>query len=208
MLHHQLIIKEIDNLFNTILIDMKSFGAVLPVLPSPVCIIALDQGQGKPTFTPIAFAACCNMSPALITLGVNLNHFLNSKLKEDGICAIGIPTTEMYKRVDACGQISARKGDKSDRFLTEIKEFDGKDVFIMPECPMNIVAKVVSHTDHKTNTLFVLEVLEVLANENILVDGKPDLGTADPLLFSFDGPNYYKLGEKMPLKPWEAGRGL
>ncbi|KAL0205201.1 hypothetical protein P9112_000508 [Eukaryota sp. TZLM1-RC] len=186
----------------------KHFGAVLPPLPCQVVVVSYEV-EGKPSFTPIAFASCCNMAPPMITLSVNKAHLLNQTLKEQKFATLNVATTDMYCHVDRCGQVSGHKKDKSGFFEYTTHSYDGNTAYLVTASPLNIVCKLRSVVENPSNDTFILEVVDLVADESALgQNGKPCMSAekVNPLIFSFDGPSYYNIGKQLPLSPWEAGK--
>ncbi|KAL0220926.1 hypothetical protein RCL1_000780 [Eukaryota sp. TZLM3-RCL] len=184
----------------------RSLGVCnLPWVNNAVVVGIKLEDCDRVNFTPLAWVSQVNWSPVMLSLAINNNHFLATNLKEGSVVSINVTTPEMYRHVDACGLVSGRKVDKSNRFAYELVQ----NAPLLNDSPVSIIAKMVTKVPNATNSVFIFDVVEIFAKEQVLDNsGKVVLSKCDPLIFSFDQPSYYKLGEALPLKPWEAGRDL
>ena len=101
----------------------------------------------------------------------------------------------MVKVTDYCGIVSGREVDKSDLFNTFYGQIGTAPM--IQECPLNFECTLIHTIEAGDNFIFIGEVVSTYANEEVLVDGVPDIGKIDPLvLFGADYHNW-KFGSRI-----------
>ncbi|KAL0205200.1 hypothetical protein P9112_000507 [Eukaryota sp. TZLM1-RC] len=178
--------------------DRTSLGVSLPTIANQVFVVSYNLND-KPSFTPIAFAGCCNMEPPMMSLTVGRSNLLNEVLKSEKFCTLNLATPDMCEAVDRSGSVSARDTDKSMFFEYDRVDVSGQSAYLIHNSPMNIVCKVRTVVEN-TDDLFILDVVELFAHRAVLgAEGKPMMSKdkVNPMFFSFDGPSYYQIGENV-----------
>jgi len=179
------------------------FGAKSFLYPMPTTLVGANV-EGTPNYLTIAHVGIMKYNPDLLTISLHKGHYTNPGIKENKTFSINIPSTNMVEVTDYCGIVSGRKVNKYELFET----FYGKleTAPMIKECPINMECRFIEALDFKSHEIFVGEVVASYCNEDCVKDGMPDLTLVDPILFTFFGKDYWKIGERFA-RAWHAGKG-
>jgi len=107
---------------------------------------------------------------------------------------VNIPTREILKETDYCGNVSGRDVNKFKK--TGLTPLPGKIVKspLIKECPINLECKVIKDIELGDHNFIVGEVVSKSFDEKILNEkGKPDINKMN--LFSYGSNRYFTIGE-------------
>ena len=159
--------------------------------------------EGKPNFMPAAFVGIANFKPPVIGCGLSPSHLTAQAIERDRAFSINIPSAEQVVVTDYCGLHSGKQVDKSDLFETFTGTLESAPM--IRSCRLTAECRLIQTIVYAVDTLFLGEVVSVYADEEILVDDKPDWSKVAPLLFTFPDGNYWNLGGQVA-KAWNVGR--
>jgi len=154
--------------------------------PTPVALITTKgKGEGTNIFTA-AWVSQVSMTPPHVAVAVRPSRFSYSLIEESNEFGVNLPTTEMVKEVDLCGNISGREADKWK--LTGFTEEKASVISasLIRECPLSIECRVVEKVDVGTHRLFIGEVVARHEAENFLAEN----------LLCYVSPDYRNIGKK------------
>ena len=180
----------------------KKIGANTYLYPMPTTIVGADV-NGRANFITIAYCGIAQHKPPMITVSLGKVHYTNEGIKQNKTFSVNTPSEEMVKVADYVGIKSGRVIDKSRLFGV----FYGllRTAPMIKEAPLNLECKLIKTLDFGgMGELFVGEIVEAYAREEILTMGLPDIKKIAPVLFSMHDNNYWKVGEHIG-KAWEAG---
>ena len=110
-------------------------------------------------------------------------------------CVVNLPSRDMVKIVDYCGVRSGRKEDKIKHFGLKLNKGVKIATPSLDKSPVALECKVKSITSLGTHDLFLLEVVNVKVDENIIEDdGKINFNKAN--LICYNHGEYYGLNAK------------
>ncbi|WBW99560.1 flavin reductase family protein [Oceanirhabdus sp. W0125-5] len=149
--------------------DKLNFKGSVMLNPTPVVLVtSKERDTGKVNaFTVGWVSTVCTKSP-IIAMGIRPERYSHELIKNSGECVINLPTKHLVKIVDYCGVVSGRKEDKIKKF--DLKLHDGVAISTpsLESCPVALECKVKSITPLGTHDLFLLEVLNVKVDDNLL----------------------------------------
>ena len=158
--------------------------------------------DGKPTYTTVGAGGCACLEPVLC-VSLKNTHYITAGIVENGYFSVNIPRTDLMSKMDYCGMISGKQTDKSDVFTPF---FDTScDTPMIEECSLNFLCKVCDTKEIRGFTMFFGEIVSVYADEDCLVDGKPDPINCNPIIMM--GMSYCNL-EKVIGRPFNEGKEL
>ena len=149
------------------------------------------QIDGKPNYMTASYAGVLNRDPPIIGLGISGTHFTAKGIEKEEKFSINIPSEDLLVETDYCGIKSGKKVDKSSIFTT----FYGKleTVPMIKECPVNFECTLYKNVENGMS--YFAEIHEIHVDEEILTEGKPDIGKVKPIIYAHS--TYWKLGEKL-----------
>jgi len=171
--------------------------------PMPLTLIGANV-KGKPNFMPIAWASIVEHKPPMISISAHQSHYTNTGINENKTFSVNLPSVDMVKITDYCGIISGKDTDKSDLF--EIFYGDLKTAPMIKQCPLNLECKVEQTIDTKKgHHIFIGEIVAAYAEEKIMQGAIPDITKLEPIIFSMNDNNYWKLGDHIG-RAWSIGK--
>jgi len=175
-------------------------GNVLALYPMPT-VLAGTMIQEKPTCITMAHVGI--LTHKHIMMGMNKTHYSNQGIAENRTFSINFPTRDMVKVTDYAGIVSGKNTDKSKLFTYIYGELETAP--LIEECPLNMECRVTDILDYKTHDIFIGEVVQTYAREDILTNGKIDITKIKPLLFDMATLQYFDLGEPVA-RCWHVGK--
>ncbi len=178
--------------------EKEMLGPIAFVYPIPIVLIG-SMVAGKANFAEIGDCAIAGITPALVVVSINENHYTTSGIREHRCFSLNFPTTKQVKAVDFCGNHSGKEVDKSTLFETE----PGQNPLcpLITEFPVNLECTVIHDHLIEHRHLYVAKVTQLHIAKDIILkkEGKihfPGLQTLDPILYGLDN-NYYAVGGKI-----------
>lgn len=174
----------------------KSLGAKTIVYPTPVFIVGTYDKNGRPNAMNAAWAGICCSAPPCVAVSLRKATYTYGNIMEQKAYTVSIPSRDFIREADYFGVVSGRDEDKfSHAGLTPVKS-DLVNAPYVQEFPLVLECQVIHTLEIGLHTLFVGEIKDVKAEENILdQDGHPDIEKIRPLIFSPTSLKYYGIGE-------------
>lgn len=172
-----------------------NFKGSVMLNPTPVVLVtSMDKFNKVNIFTVGWISTVCTKEP-IIAMGVRPERLSYEYIKESGECVINLPTRDMVKIVDYCGVVSGKKVDKVKHFNLVLSKGVEITTPSLQDSPVALECKVKSITPLGTHDLFLLEVLNVKVDENLLdVNKKICFNKAN--LICYNHGEYYALNSK------------
>ena len=171
--------------------------------PMPVTVVGA-MVNGRPNFIAIAHVGILTRhQPHLISLSMSKMHYTNAGIKETKTFSVNLMSVENMVPADYVGTFSGKAVDKSQVF--EVFYGELKTAPIIAGCPLSMECKLYDVYDLPQFDVFIGEVVETYADENVLTDGKADLSKVNPLLFDMTSVQYWSLGKAVG-RCWNISR--
>jgi flavin reductase (DIM6/NTAB) family NADH-FMN oxidoreductase RutF len=182
----------------------KNIGRRFDIYPMPVVIIGTVT-DGKPNFMTAAWITKLNSDPPL--LGVSLGHRQHTAkgIRQTGQFSVSYPSVEQATLADFCGLVHGSEVDKS----KHIDIFTGalQSAPMVRQCPVSLECRLIQTVELPHDYLFIGEVANVYAGEDVLTDGTIDPLKLRPFVLTMPGKSYWALGEYVG-PAWEMGKAL
>jgi len=184
---------------------MKAIGAVNALYPMPTTLVGAIV-NGKPNFLAVAHVGILNAgSPQYLSIGLNKVHYSNAGIHENRSFSICMPSEDLMVETDYCGLKTGKKVDKAALF--DIFYGDLETAPMISACPVNMELKLHDVLDFKTHDIFIGELVQTYASEDVMTNGKIDISKLQPLLFDMASVKYWRLGPAIG-KCWNVGKSL
>jgi flavin reductase (DIM6/NTAB) family NADH-FMN oxidoreductase RutF len=184
---------------------MNPIGAVNALYPMPTTLVGATVNL-KPNFLTIAHVGILNHgAPQYLSIGLGKVHYSNAGIFENRTFSICLPSEEMMVETDYCGIMTGKKTDKAalfDIFYGELKTAP-----MIRQCPVNMELKLYEVLDFNTHDIFIGELVQTYAENEVLTDGKIDVAKLKPLLFDMASVKYWRLGPSIG-NCWNVGKSL
>jgi flavin reductase (DIM6/NTAB) family NADH-FMN oxidoreductase RutF len=172
-----------------------NFKGSVMLNPTPVVLVTSKNNSNKLNiFTVGWISTVCTKEP-IIAMGVRPERLSYQYIKESMECVINLPTTDMVKIVDYCGVVSGKKEDKIKHFNLQLNDGISISTPSLEKSPVALECKVKSVTPLGTHDLFLLEVLNVKIDENLL-DSNSKICFNKANLVCYNHGEYYGLNSK------------
>lgn len=176
----------------------RALGARIPSLATPTWLVCTYDAQDRPNAMAVAWGGVCCSRPPSLQVSLRAATHTHGALLARRAFTVCVPNTTLVAEADYCGIASGRDVDKlAVAGLTPLL-FPGLDAPYLAELPLIIGCRLTHHLEVGLHTLFVGEIVEVLADEAVLdPDGKVDLAALDALLYAPDQKVYYGVGPRI-----------
>lgn len=175
-----------------------SLGAKTLAMPSPVWVIGTYDAAGTPNLMTVAWGGICCSKPPAVSISLREATYTYACVVQRRAFTVNIPSVSHAAAADLAGVISGRDGDKfAAAGLTAIPS-DLVDAPYVREFPLNLECRLVDSLKLGLHTLFVGEIVDVKADEDVLDgEGYPSVAGVRPFTFVVTEQSYYALGNRI-----------
>jgi flavin reductase (DIM6/NTAB) family NADH-FMN oxidoreductase RutF len=176
----------------------KSLGAKTILYPTPIMLVGTYDASGRPNIMTAAWGGICCSSPPCVAVSLRKATYTYGNIVQQGGFTINIPSDKYAVQADYCGMVSGKKADKfAETGLTPVRSALVNAPYI-EELPLVLECKLVHQIELGLHTLFVGEILDVKANEDVLDDkGVPDVEKLKPFFYAPEANAYYGTGKRL-----------
>ena len=176
----------------------KSLGAKTILYPTPILLVGTYDAEGRPNIMTAAWGGICCSSPPCVAVSLRKATYTYGNIVLQGGFTINIPSDQYAVQADYCGMVSGKKADKfTETGLTPVRSALVNAPYI-EELPLVLECKLVHQIELGLHTLFVGEILDVKANEDVLDDkGVPDVEKLKPFFYAPEANAYYSTGNRL-----------
>ena len=161
--------------------------------PLPPCLITCGPAD-RPNIITLAWVGTLCSEPPIIGVSIRPSRYSHALVKVAGEFAVNVPTAEMVRAVDWCGNVSGHSEDKFKAMGLTAVPTQVIHTAAIKECPLTIECRVTQTLHLGTHELFLGKVVAVQVDEAILdARGEIDLSKANPL--AYGGHAYWTLGQ-------------
>lgn len=174
----------------------KSLGTKPVVTPLPVLIIASYNDDGTANAMNAAWGGQCGAKH--IALNLSPKHVTTDNIRRTNAFSVSFADKKHLAESDYVGLVSAAdEPDKLENAGLHAVKSENVDAPVIEEYPLTLECRVVSIRDELGETRIVGEVVNVLADEELLnEEGKIDLGRMEALVYDSPAHVYRVVGEK------------
>jgi flavin reductase (DIM6/NTAB) family NADH-FMN oxidoreductase RutF len=168
-------------------IDAKISSSLFPI---GVFLVSCGEIGKNANIVTMAWVIPISSNPPLLGISLRKKRHSYELIKKSNDFVVNIPTREILKETDYCGNVSGRDVNKFEK--TVLTPIPGKIVNspIIKECPINLECKVIKDMELGDHNLIVGEVVSKSVNEEILNEReKPDINKIN--LFSYGLNKYF-----------------
>lgn len=174
-----------------------SIGPKTLALPTPTWLVGTYDAAGKPNIMTAAWGGICCSTPPCLTVSLQKPRYSYAAIMERRAYTVSIPTQSQVAQADYCGITSGRNQDKFAALGWTAVKSELVDAPYVAECPLVIECKVIHVLEVGVHTMFVGEILDVKADQDVLLDGMPDPTRVKPIIFAPEDRRYYGLGASL-----------
>jgi flavin reductase (DIM6/NTAB) family NADH-FMN oxidoreductase RutF len=176
----------------------RSLGRKTLLTPVPVWVVGTYDGDGRPNMMAAAWTGICCSKPPSVYVSLREATYSFGAIVAQQAFTVNLPTAEQAVLVDYVGNVSGRDADKFAVTGLTAKRAGEVNAPIIVEFPINVECRLAHTLKVGLHTLFVGEIVDVQANEEVLDDnGRPSVKALQPFVFGATEPAYYALGERI-----------
>jgi len=184
----------------------KSFAPATWLYPQPALVIGTFDESGMPNAMVAAWGGIYDTNK--IGFMLDHRHKTTKNLLAKKAFTVSPATEGTMESCDYVGIVSGEQvADKTVRAGFKAVRSDHVDAPVFEELPLTLECKVEKIVPEGEDYYFVGEIVNILADEDILTDGKPDPAKLKPLVFDAVRGQYIGLGE-VAGKAFSVGRKL
>lgn len=185
----------------------KDLGVKPFVFPMPVLMIATYCEDNSVDVMNMAWGGICDNN--MVALNLDETHKTAENIKNRKAFTLSIADVSHIKEADYFGMVSGNdvkdKFAKSGLHAVKSKQVDAP---IVEEFPLTLECKVVECQHGKSGFRVLGEIVNVLADENVLNEkGQVDPTKLNAFVFDQFQGGYYSIGEKVG-QAWTSGKEL
>lgn len=175
--------------------EKLNFKGSIMLNPTPVVLITCKNKEDKVNAFTVGWISTACTRPPILSVAIRPERLSHEYIKESGECVVNLTTRDMVKIVDYCGMKSGRKEDKIKHFGLELDEGYGVSTPSLAMSPVALECKLRSITPLGSHDMFLLDVVNVKVDENLLDEkGKICFDRANLICYSHG--EYYGLDPK------------
>ena len=175
----------------------KSIGAGTFAAPSPVWVVGTYDADGRPNMMTVAWGGICCSRPPCIYVSLREATYSHGNILSRRAYTVSIPGEEYWREADYTGIASGRDTDKfEDTALTPARSAV-VDAPYVNEYLLVLECRLKETVDLGLHTMFVGEIVDVKADQDVLTDDRPDLQKIKPILFGSGDRGYHSVGPRI-----------
>lgn len=175
----------------------RSLGAATLVVPSPVWVIGTYDSADIPNLMTAAWAGIVCSKPPAVSVSLREATYTHANIVARKAFTVNVPSADQAEIADFLGIASGRDGDKFARAGLTATRSALVDAPLVAEFALSLECRLLQTVKLGLHTLFVGEIVDVKADEEILVDGLPAMERANPVVFSAGEQAYYRIGDRV-----------
>lgn len=170
----------------------RSLGNKPLIYPQPVLVIATYNEDGTANAMTAAWGGVCDYSK--VSMIIDKGHKTAKNLLAKKAFTLSIADFSHLKEADYLGIVSGNQvADKVSKAGLAVSKSQSVEAPILEDFPLTLECRLLSYDE--TTERAIGEVVNTLADESILTEGKIDLSKFKPLTYDGMNHDYVILGE-------------
>jgi flavin reductase (DIM6/NTAB) family NADH-FMN oxidoreductase RutF len=186
---------------------MKSLGAKVLAIPTPVWVVGTFDKEGKPNAMTAAWGGVCCSRPPCVQVSLRKATYSYGNIMERKAFTINVPGEEYVAEADFFGTASGRDVDKfAITGLTPVRS-ELVDAPYVSEFPLVLECRVIHTLEIGLHTQFIGEIMDVKADESSVTErNAPDIEVVNPFVYSPGNRTYNAIGSSLGLAHMRRGK--
>ena len=185
----------------------RSLGPATLASPTPVWVIGTYDSEGRPNAMTAAWGGVACSKPPAVSVSLREATYSYANIVDRKAFTVSIPSAHQARQADFLGVASGRDVDKFSAAGLTATRSDLVDAPYVAEFPLCLECRLLHTLKIGLHTLFVGEIVDVKADEEVLVDSIPAICQVNPLVFSVGEQAYYAVGDRVGTA-FQLGRDL
>lgn len=172
----------------------QNLGAKALIYPQPVLLVATYNDDGTPNAMTAAWGNVVDW--AKIAIVIDKNHRTTHNLKKTGAFTLSVADARYVTEADYLGIVSANDvADKLSLTNLRVEKSSAVNAPILSDFYLTLECRLIKYDDE--TEMAWAEVVNCLADDEILTDGKIDLTKFAPITYDAFNHDYIALGKKV-----------
>lgn len=155
------------------------------------------DADDRPNMMTAAWGGICCSRPPCIYVSLREATYSHGNILSRRAYTVSIPGEEYWREADYTGIASGRDTDKfEDTALTPARSAV-VDAPYVDEYPLVLECRLKEAIDLGLHTMFVGEIVDVKADQDVLTDDRPDVQKIKPILFGSGDRGYHSVGPRI-----------
>ncbi|MBE6016282.1 MAG: flavin reductase family protein [Lachnospiraceae bacterium] len=166
------------------------------IFPMPVLMVATYNEDGSVNVMNAAWGTM--QERGTVALNLTESHKTVANIKARGAFTVSIADADHLIEADYFGVESGNKvPDKFARSGLTATKAETVDAPVINEFPLCLECKFIEYQDDEYGIGVIGKVVNVTADERVMVDGKPDMSLVNAIAFDPYTHGYYKVSERV-----------
>jgi len=173
----------------------RSLGPATLVVPTPVWVVGTYDSEGRPNVMTAAWGGVVCSKPPAVSVSLREATYSYANIVDRKAFTVSVPSALQARQADFLGMASGRDVDKFAAAGLTATRSDLVDAPYVTEFPLCLECRLLHSLKIGLHTLFVGEIVDVRADEDVLVDNIPAIGRISPLVFFVGEQAYFAVGD-------------
>ncbi len=161
--------------------------------PVPVAMVSCGNYNNlEKNIITVSWTGIINTEPPMLYISIRQNRHSYDIIKREGEFIINIVTEELAFLADYCGTNSGKNVDKFLETKLTAEKAINLNCPLIKESPVNIECKVKETIDLGTHTMFMANIVSVIAEEEYIKNNAIDIEKIKSICYN--NREYYSLG--------------
>ncbi len=165
--------------------------------PLPVYMVGTYDKNDVPNVMSASWAGICNSVPPCISVSVRKNRHTYQNIIDTECFTMSVPPSNLVKEADYLGVYSGKTHNKLEHLGLTYEKHNTLNCPIIQEFPLSLVCKLKHTIDLGSHTQFIGEIIDIVIEDNLLVDGKPSFELLDSFCYDYTNKSYRRIGDKI-----------
>lgn len=158
---------------------------------TPLGIIGTCNEDGSADVMAVAWCGFCSITPPAFMVALNEERLTLKNILREKEFTVGFPGEAQMVQADYTGMVSGKKADKVAGAKLTVERAHTVNAPVVTDFPVTIECRCVQTVKEGKHTIIIGEILNVLADEDVL-DEKDMIDVVKAKLFTYDpGRNLY-----------------
>jgi len=174
------------------------------ITPHPVLIIGTYNADGTPNAMNAAWGG--QIGSGYISISLSNTHRSTDNIRQNKEFTVAFATTAQLAACDYVGVVSGNKVEnKLEKCGFTVTKSDKVNAPVIDQLPVTIECRVVDIQDEFDEARVVAEIIGMKADEDVLTDGRVDLGKAGLVVYDTVSKTYRAVGDVVG-GAWSIGK--
>lgn len=151
--------------------------------PTQAVLVTCRDKNNKTNIITIAWHTTISKKPPFYGISVGSTRYSHGLIKNSKEFVVNFASYNLVKKIHFCGTHSGRETDKIKETKLSLEKIEGFDTPIIKKCYVHLLCKLYKSIELGDHTFFVGEVVNVLYDKNVFLNGILDNKKIQPCYY-------------------------